>query len=630
MARRTRTAKRPAVPKTTRATAAAAPRRDSGQAAPSPRLVWITGALIAVAVAALYLRTAARDIVFGDSPELTGAAITLGVAHPPGYPIWTVIAHVFTLLPIGPLPFRVSVFSVVAAVASVAIAYVASWRLARSIIAAGVAAIALAFAPVVWSWSIVPEVFPLNDAIAAGLIAVLLEWHRTRRPRWFVLAAFVGGLGMANHQTIALVGPAILWLMWVHRREFRGGGLILKAALASAAGLLPYLYLPLGAARSTFWSWGDLASVQDVIGHILRTSYGSAQLVTDVRFQGGAIGDRVVAVLTSFTPAEAVLVVLGAILLYRRDRPLLWFFALAFAVTGPAFAAYSNLDITTALARSVLERFFLLPHVVVAPLSALGIVFAGELARERVGAAWRVRTRSALAALAVAAAVAAAAVSFSSIDESDNHFARHFAEDILATARPNAILLAGGDAVVMPIGYLLSIEGARPDLTFVQIPLLRADWYVRELHREYPALVLRYPKFDGLPGTMRAFIEPNDPARFEVIGGLLDDTMASTHTLIVRGLLSEFRPNDQAVDAAQIASSNTAIMATYRVPTVGEVHRAWDRVILGDYASPPYNVARIYDAQKLYPQARDWYGRALAIDPDFIEARAALAKLPPQ
>jgi hypothetical protein len=269
--------------------------------------VWIAGALIGLAVGAVELRTAARDIVFGDSPELTGAAITLGVAHPPGYPIWTVLAHAFTLLPIGPLPFRVSAFAVVASVACVVIVYITAYRLTRSVIGAAV-------------WSVVPEVFSLNNAIAAGLIGLLIEWHRSRRPRVFVLAAFVGGLGMANHQTIALIGPGILWLMWEHRRAFRGGGLVVRGALASIAGLLPYLSLPIAASRGSAWSWGDISSPQDLVGHVLRSSYGTAQLVSEGRFQGGSIVDRIVALLGSFTPAEAILVALGAILLFRRSR----------------------------------------------------------------------------------------------------------------------------------------------------------------------------------------------------------------------------------------------------------------------------------------------------------------------
>ncbi len=43
---------------------------------------------------------------------------------------------------------------------------------------------------------------------------------------------------------------------------------------------------------------------------------------------------------------------------------------------------------------------------------------------------------------------------------------------------------------------------------------------------------------------------------------------------------------------------------------------------------PAYRVGREYDVARLYPQARAWYERALAIDPDLADAKDALARLP--
>src|SRR5438105_2056790 len=43
----------------------------------------------------VYVRTLAPSIVWGDSPELTAAAYTAGVAHPTGYPLYTLLAHIF-------------------------------------------------------------------------------------------------------------------------------------------------------------------------------------------------------------------------------------------------------------------------------------------------------------------------------------------------------------------------------------------------------------------------------------------------------------------------------------------------------------------------------------------------------
>ena len=60
-------------------------------------------AVVAAALAGvLYTLTAARDIVVGDTAELAAAALTLGVAHAPGYPLLTIIGHAFSWLPVGP------------------------------------------------------------------------------------------------------------------------------------------------------------------------------------------------------------------------------------------------------------------------------------------------------------------------------------------------------------------------------------------------------------------------------------------------------------------------------------------------------------------------------------------------
>src|SRR5260221_5680274 len=83
----------------------------------------LIGAAIMLAAFALYVATAARDIVFGDTPELTAVALSAGVAHPPGYPVFTLIGWVFGQLPVGPPPFRIALFSAVCHVLTVAVVY---------------------------------------------------------------------------------------------------------------------------------------------------------------------------------------------------------------------------------------------------------------------------------------------------------------------------------------------------------------------------------------------------------------------------------------------------------------------------------------------------------------------------
>src|SRR5437762_599011 len=138
---------------------------------------WIGVIAVTAIAGVLYFLTAARDIVVGDSPELIMAAVTLGVAHAPGYPLFTMLGHLFSVLPFGSIPFRVNLLSVACDALAVGVIYLAALRLTKSKLAAAIAALLLAVNPNFWEWSLAAEVFPLNNLLAATLILLLIAWH---------------------------------------------------------------------------------------------------------------------------------------------------------------------------------------------------------------------------------------------------------------------------------------------------------------------------------------------------------------------------------------------------------------------------------------------------------------------
>src|SRR5579872_4532704 len=50
-----------------------------------------------------------------DSPETITACLTLGIPHPPGYPLHTLLGHFFSALPLAHFPFRINLYSAVLA-----------------------------------------------------------------------------------------------------------------------------------------------------------------------------------------------------------------------------------------------------------------------------------------------------------------------------------------------------------------------------------------------------------------------------------------------------------------------------------------------------------------------------------
>ncbi|MBK8822702.1 MAG: DUF2723 domain-containing protein [Anaerolineales bacterium] len=55
----------------------------------------------------LYLRTLAPSLLYGDSAEFQTIAFTLGLGHPTGYPVYILLAKLFTFLPFGDIAYRV-------------------------------------------------------------------------------------------------------------------------------------------------------------------------------------------------------------------------------------------------------------------------------------------------------------------------------------------------------------------------------------------------------------------------------------------------------------------------------------------------------------------------------------------
>jgi hypothetical protein len=566
----------------------------------------------------------------GDTPEFIAVAFTLGVAHPPGYPVATLLGHVFSLLPLDPLPFRVNLLAVGCGAATVGVVYLAGLRLGASQLAAAAGAMVLAFSPLFWSWSLVAEAFPLNNLFAAVVILLLIAWQmRPDDMRPLVIAAFVSGLALANHQTFVLLGPAILFLLWRQRAVLLARPrVVLACVVVTVVGLLPYIYLPWAAARSPMLNWGGISSLGDMLAHVLRQSYGTGQLVSEASLQGGSPIERIGALLASFTPVEGALVLLGAAAAWRGLRWYFWFSVLAFAFTGVAFAAYANINLSVGSTLFVFERFFLLPHVVVAPLMALGVMLLAELVTNVLRGRPMVAEGLVVAGIAPAL-IAGAVMSYPAIDQSGNHVARRFGEDILATLPPDSILIVGGDHAVLPVAYLQAVERSRPDVMLVMTPLLSADWYVRQLRARYPDLSVPFDRHDAKRGTMKSFMDANQGRTTALIGSLPDESLKGTYWLYRKGLVMQIEPIARDVGLTAMATDNERLLASYRPPSIGTIKaKSFERGIVSEYATPAYRVGQEYERAKRYAEARRWYQRALSIDPELTAAKEALATLP--
>jgi hypothetical protein len=195
-------------------------------------------------------------ILFDDSLEFQLVTYQLGIAHPTGYPLYTLLGWLFTRLPVGDVAYRVNLMSAVFGALTVALVYLIGLEIASdgarrswsAVAAALIGAFALAVSPVFWSQATLAEVYTLNSAFVAGTLLLLARGIRQARD--LMAMAFLFGLSQTHHRTTVLLLPAIVFYLW---RAVRTSSMSLapvgktavRSIMALTAPLLLYLYLPL-------------------------------------------------------------------------------------------------------------------------------------------------------------------------------------------------------------------------------------------------------------------------------------------------------------------------------------------------------------------------------------------------
>ena len=592
---------------------------------------WIGAVLVTVAAGILYFVTAARDIVVGDSPELITAAATLGVAHEPGYPLFTMLGHLFSLCPVGSIPFRINLLSVTCHSLTTGMIYLTAHRLTRSTTASIIAALLLAVNPVFWEWSLAAEVFPLNDLLAAVTILLLIVWReRPRRAGACAAAGFFSGLALTNHQTFVLLSPAVFWVLWEQRSALLTRPKVLAlAALAFFVGLLPYLYIPWASGHQPAYNWGDVSSLSDLLDVIRRKSYGTGHLVSTLGYTGGSATSRFTALFLSFGLTNLAFIMLGFISAYRQARWYFWFGLIGFVFTGPLFVSMTNLNLATApSALFVLQRFFLLPQIVLAPFAAFGFVSLTTLIRRAIPTASRVASVI-LAGATLLAIVLMLALNYGRIDQSDNFIERHFAEDLWRSVPPGSVLIARGD-VAFALSYFQKVENVRPDTEIILLPLLATKWYVQQFRREHRNLVIPFDHYDAGENNLKKFVDANN-ARTVCIAGTIgndDHSLDQDYWPYQRGLLLVIERKGTDIPFQQMIEENRLLFESYRPPSPARVRfNTFESDIITIYAWPAYRIGNDCMTVGLRDEAEKWYNRAITINPRFSQAREALARL---
>jgi len=489
-----------------------------------PPYLWAVATFAVVMV--IYLVTLAPTTAFWDTSEYIAAAKVLGIPHPPGNPLFVILAHTFGLLPLAAsYAERINLFSASTSAAAAGFWFLVSERWLRDIVPLRWARYSAAFAGVlvgatswtVWNQSTVNEkVYTVSLLSIALVMWLVVRWGDDEpgphRDRWLVLIAYVLALSSTNHLMGVLAVPAlVVYVLWTDWRVITRPTVLVGILLAVLVGVsLNYIWLPMRAAQYPPINEGEpigffSQALKDVLN---RVQYGKPPLTERQASFAAQLGNfwqyftwqfardwgRLSGVATA---VFAVLGLSGLAALWKSDRragiagvALLGTLSVGLVFYMNFKYGFSQYPDQANLPREVRERdyFFVGSFAVFGAFVACGFgaMMQGvvEALRDRGTPTARWAAASSVLLLALVPPLG----NYATASRAHETMARDFAYDMLNSVEPYGVLITAGDNDTFPLWYAQEVEGIRPDVTLANLSLMNTDWHLRQLaRRQTPA-----------------------------------------------------------------------------------------------------------------------------------------------
>jgi Protein O-mannosyl-transferase TMEM260-like len=424
-----------------------------------------------------------------DSGDLAAAAFTLGIPHPPGYPLFTLLSSIFAHLPTIEPARGVGILAALAGAAAVFMLTCAGYALIASLgenrfagLVPPLAAMGFAFAPALWSQATIAEVYTLNLLFVSIILWAMISDNGHR----VAIAAAAFGFGMTHHLSILLFAPGAWWALKPGRRD-------LRSVLLLGAPLLLYIYLPIRAAYYPAVNWGDPSTLDGFWWVVTAAPYRAYLFglpLTDI-LGHAAFAARLL--FQQFTPPGVALALWGFFRLMQFRARLAGAMGLSTALVVGYSIIYATRD----------SFIYLLPAFAIALLwlvyGAADLVSLleptpqskarrGQTSGPRAGAGNALglgarRAGSWLVVIGLAGLVVYNVLAnFGTMDLAADRKALDYAKNIIQNAPRDAVIFADGDESLFALVYYRqAIAFNDSGAVIVSQGLLQYDWYYDEL-----------------------------------------------------------------------------------------------------------------------------------------------------
>ena len=441
----------------------------------------------------VYLFTSYPNLTFTDNGELTAVAYTLGIAHPSGYPLFTILGHLWLQLPLGLSVIRqLNIFAAFLTAISISVIFNLTLELFRtykiktdsvySYLIAIFSTLSFAFMGLVWEQGLSAEVYSLHLLMISLTLFFTLKAYNTSSnsvnvstdfklsEKYYLISAFCLGLSFSNHLTSFLLIPTLLILYLNSSNKINIKSFLILIFIFSL-GLSLYLYLPLRSMSNPEFDWGGVSrSFDKFLYHVQGKQY-QIWLFTGIEAMKENIPKMLEAIF-EYWYIWFVFSVLGFMKLIRNKVVLYSFMALLISNIFYSLN-YSIHDISHYFLPSLLILFLIL---------SLGFAYIYEYLKIKKKSANLILSLLLLPVLLFL-------FNYNKLNHSNDYLVSEYCNIVVDNIDANAIVIgAQWDYWNSAFWYQQRVEGKRKDIIFIEKELLRRTWYPIQLTNWYPEL----------------------------------------------------------------------------------------------------------------------------------------------
>jgi len=612
-----------------------------------------------------YLITIPRHSVgYADSDEMIVAAYTLGVLHPPGYPLFPIFGKIFTLIPFGSVAFRVGIFTSVCGALACVFIFLTCLKIFDGVekkeqkdvqqndslpaksnfslekyIPAAIAAFSLGFSYLFWTYSVIPEKYSPYFLSLSALIYLMVSWYfeqqqfktrikpegrESKYPYWI---AFVFGLAFISHQSVVYLTPGLIVFAWlIDKTVFFSIKRWIKMGFFFGLSMLPNLYTPLASAKNPLLNPGNPNDWDGLIKHIFRFYYGGV----GVSMAGFSISERLSqlthyfgSLSTQFGILALLVGFLGIFLIFKKNRNLGISLFTLFFLAGPFMAFYAAfhwdepayLDFDW----GVQERIYFLSSLFIAIFIGIAAYFILGFIRQH-----KVPVLAAGILMVLVLPGITFALNFKDANKSDNDLFEEYISGIFESLEPNSILIVTGDATIFGTYYYQEALSQRKDVTLVRSKMSDRD--VEALKKREPSLFSTKSKRYSV--VIHDIISSNlgkRPIYSSLIPGyqrVLELGLAGVpYHMIPAGLVSRISPEFKLPEEDPWKKIDTAEIDNLKRE---ELRDHFQKNVIDLYALAHHTSGVTYLALGYYDLARKELGIASQLNPNYYAIKEAM------